>query len=146
MPSMQEFKRRLYNPQQANHDIREAWSTIKPWLIAGHQFILTIKPEKRSTDQNAKLHALLKDISEQMEWAGSKRDIETWKRLLTAAWCRVQGEHVEMLPAIDGHGFDIVFRHTSKLTKAECSELIEFIYAWAAEKNIRFTGAFDESH
>lgn len=142
---MQEFKRRLYNPQQANHDINEAWSTIKPWLIAGHQFILSIKPEKRSLDQNAKLHSMMSDISKQLEWAGAHRNIETWKRLLTAAWCRAKGEHVEMLPAIDGHGFDIVFRHTSKLTRSECSDLIEFIYAWATEKNVRFTGGMDET-
>ena len=142
---MQEFRRRLYNTQQANHDINEAWSAIKPWLMAGHQFILSIKPEKRSLDQNAKLHSMMSDISKQLEWAGSHRSIETWKRLLTAAWCRAKGEHVEMLPAIDGHGFDIVFRHTSKLTKSECADLIEFIYAWATEKNVRFTGGMDEN-
>ena len=58
------------------------------------------------------------------------------ERLLTAAWSRVHGQHVEVLPAIDGHGIDVVFRHTSKLTKAECAELSEFVMAWAAERGI----------
>lgn len=35
-------------------------------------------------------------------------------------------------PALDGHGVDIVFRRTSKMTKAEVNELIEFIEAWRA--------------
>jgi hypothetical protein len=65
--------------------------------------------------------------------AGKKRDTEVWKRLMTAAWLRARGESVEVLPAIDGHGIDVVFRRTSSLTKAECSELLEFVLAWKAE-------------
>jgi hypothetical protein len=37
-----------------------------------------------------------------------------------------------MLPALDGAGIEVVFRKTSLLTKAECSDLIEFIHAWRA--------------
>lgn len=39
-----------------------------------------------------------------------------------------------MLPAVDGHGVDIVFRRTSELTRSECAELIEFVLAWSAER------------
>lgn len=141
---MQEFKRLLYNAQQGNVELSQAWKIIKPMLISGHKFILSIKPEKRSLDQNAKLHAMINDIAKQIEWAGTYRSLDTWKRLLTAAWFRAKGENVEMLPAIDGHGFDIVFRHTSKLTKSECADLVEFIYAWGAEKGVKFTGGQDE--
>jgi len=86
----------------------------------------------RSGDQNALLHALLTEISGTHEWAGAKRSVETWKRLLVAAWLRVRGESVEVLPALDGHGIDVVFRRTSELTRAECSELVEFIHSWVA--------------
>lgn len=72
-----------------------------------------------------------------MGW--SERDVDTWKRLLTAAWLRARGEHVEMLPAIDGNGVDIVFRRTSQLTKAECAELSEFVMAWAVDNNVRLS-------
>ena len=58
------------------------------------------------------------------------------ERLLTAAWSRVHGQHVEVLPALDGHGVDLVPRRTSKLTKAECCELIEYITAWAVEHGV----------
>lgn len=57
-------------------------------------------------------------------------------RLLTAAWCRATGEPVTILPALDGHGVDLVPRRTSKLTKAECCELIEYITAWAVEHDV----------
>jgi hypothetical protein len=126
----------LINPVQAHQAIETAWRHAKARLMAGHRLTLEVRPEKRSDAQNRLLHACLSEISKQIEWAGAKRDVDTWKRLLTAAWLRARGESVEVLPAIDGHGIDVVFRHTSKLTKAECAELSEFVMAWAAERGI----------
>ena len=99
-------------------------------------YCVDIKPVKRTLEQNALLHSLLTKISVSLEWAGQRRDVETWKRLLTAAWCRARGEPIEMLPAIDGNGVDIVFRRTSELTKNEMIELIEYIMAWASDHDI----------
>ena len=128
---------RLHNAQQGHGAIQQAWAHAKGWLLAGGQrLVLEIKPETRSDAQNRLLHACLSEISKQVEWAGCKRDVDTWKRLLTAAWLRARGEPIEMLPALDGHGVDIVFRRTSQLTKAECAELSEFVMAWAAERGI----------
>ncbi len=99
-------------------------------------YAVEIKPITRSLAQNAKLHALITDIAKALEWAGAKRDVETWKRLLTAAWLRARGEPIEMLPALDGHGVDIVFRRTSELTVNEMIELIEYVQAWAVGNEI----------
>ena len=127
----------LYSAQQAHQAIQTAWKHAKGWLMAGDtRLTLEIRPEKRSDAQNRLLHACLSEISKQVEWAGAKRDVDTWKRLITAAWLRARGEPIEMLPALDGHGVDIVFRRTSQLTKAECAELSEFVMAWAAERDI----------
>ena len=127
----------LWEPVQAHKAIMTVWQHAKGWLVAGDQRLtLEIRPEKRSDAQNRLLHACLGEISKQVEWAGCKRDVDTWKRLLTAAWLRARGEPIEMLPALDGHGVDIVFRRTSQLTKAECAELSEFVMAWAAERGI----------
>ena len=100
-------------------------------------YCVEVKPTKRTLEQNSKLHALLTDIAVTVEWAGQRRDVETWKRLLTAAWCRARGEPIEMLPALDGNGVDIVFRRTSELTKNEMIELIEYIMAWAIDHDIK---------
>ena len=127
----------LYEPTQAHRAIMTAWHHVKGWLVAGDQRLtLEIRPEKRSDAQNRLLHACLSEISRQIEWAGAKRDVDTWKRLLTAAWLRARGEPIEMLPALDGNGVDIVFRKTSQLSKAECAELSEFVMALAAERGI----------
>ena len=95
--------------------------------------VVTIKPKNRTLEQNALLHKLFTLISKHIEWAGSKRDVETWKRLLTAAWLRARGDNVELLPALDGKGVDIIWRHTSQLNVREMSELLEYVMAWATE-------------
>ena len=95
---------------------------------------VTVGPPTRSLDQNAALHAKIGEIADRMEWAGRKWDLEVWKRLLVAAWCRTNKEPIVMLPALDGQGVDIVFRRTSDLSRAECSELLEFVNAWAADQ------------
>lgn len=105
-------------------------------MSAAEGMRVEIKERKRSLDQNAKLHATLGDIAKQVPWAGNKRDIETWKRLMTAAWLRARGDQVEFLPALDGHGVDVVFRRTSDLTVSEVAELIEYINAWVAENQV----------
>jgi hypothetical protein len=103
---------------------------------------VTFAPPKRSSAQNDKLHVLLSEIASKAEWAGKKWDIEDWKRLLTAAWMRTRKQAAVMVPAVDGHGFEVLYRRTSKLTKEECADLITFIEAWAAEQGI----ATEECH
>ena len=133
---------RLHNAQQGHGAIQQAWAHAKGWLTAGGQrLVLEIKPETRSDKQNRMLHAMLGDIAAQVEWAGKKRDAEVWKRLLVAAWCRARREQVELLPALDGHGVDIVFRRTSQLTRGECAELCDFIQAWCAENGVELREA-----
>lgn len=122
----------LSEPVQAHRALDTAWQRIKPLLMAGHRLVLTVKPETRNDAQNALLHAILTEIAQTRDWAGQRRSVEVWKRLLTAAWLRARGDAVEILPAIDGHGIDVVYARTSKLTKAECAELVEFIEAWRA--------------
>ena len=90
----------------------------------------------RSVEQNAKLHALLQDIAQQLEWAGEYRDIETWKRMMVAAFERANANAPVMLPALDGAGVDFIYRRTHRMSKQELSELIEFATSWALEHGV----------
>ena len=125
---------------QAHNTMATIWQgVVKPEVARGQRLVVTVKEETRSDPQNKKLHAMLGDIARQVDWAGGKRSITTWKRLVTAAWLRARGEPVEILPAIDGHGVDIVFERTSRLTKPLMAELIEFVYAWGAQAGVEWT-------
>jgi hypothetical protein len=95
--------------------------------------VVEIKEQKRSLDQNAHLWAILGDISEQVEWYGQRLLSEDWKHILTAGLKREQ----RVAPGIDG-GFVVLGTSTSRMTKAELSELIEFAYAFGASKGVRF--------
>lgn len=100
---------------------------------------IVIKDLDRSTDQNRALHAMLTDIANQVEHAGKKWDVLIWKRLLTAAWLREEGEAPQMIPAVDGQGFDVIYERTSKLSVKQCASLLEWITAFAAEHQVRLT-------
>lgn len=119
----------LYEPAQAHRIIE----SLKPRLMAGQRLSLSVGEEKRNLPQNAKLHATISDIARTCEWAGKKWDAEVWKRMLIAAWCRTRNEAPIIIQALDGHGVDAVYRRSSELTKAECSELLEYVICWAAE-------------
>ena len=97
---------------------------------------------QRSQEQNSGLHAAITDISRQLCWplnSGNRLDVEGWKRLLVAAWERSEGRPPEIYPALDGHGFDIVVRHTSKMSKEQLSDLFDFVLAWGTEQGVKFT-------
>jgi hypothetical protein len=129
----------LWNPQQAYVAVQEAWKHAKAMLTAGNRMVLELREETRSDAQNRLLHARLSDIAKQCEWAGRKWDIDQWKRLLTAAWCRVRNEGVEIVPAIDGKGFDVLYQRTSKLSRKDCAELSEYILCWGSEQGVTWS-------
>jgi hypothetical protein len=52
---------------------------------APSDWVMVLKPKTRSLDQNARLHAMLADISKQVDWYGRKLSPEAWKRVFSAA-------------------------------------------------------------
>lgn len=116
-----------------SHDLarRRAMSAVAD---APAGYVVTVAEPTRDLTTNAALHAKLTEIARTREWAGKRWDVETWKRLLVAAWSRATGQPLVMLPALDGAGVDIVFRRTSAMTKREVVDLMAFIEAWETEK------------
>jgi hypothetical protein len=95
--------------------------------------------ERRNDEQNRKLHACLNDIARQVEWHGQKLPAGVWKRLVTAAWLREEGERPVMVPALDGLGVDVIYERTSKLSKSRMASLIEWVLAFGSEHEVRWT-------
>lgn len=93
-----------------------------------------IREPKRSGEQNDLLHAELQEIAEKVKWAGEVLDVESWKRLMTAGWCRAIGKSASIYPAVEGQGFDVIYQRTSTLTKGEMTDLIAFVQAWKADR------------
>ena len=100
---------------------------------------VTVGPDKRGKNQNALLHAILRDVATQCQWAGQQWPPEVWKRLMTAAWLRATMRDAEIIPSLDGQGVEIIYVRTSELNKSQCSELCEYIYAWGSERGVRWS-------
>lgn len=95
--------------------------------------VLTIREAKRSTEQNDKMWSMLSDISRAMP-QGRRHTPEVWKALFMHA-C---GHAVQFEMGLNGQPFPTGFR-SSRLTKAQMSDLIEFLYAYGAEQGVRWT-------
>jgi hypothetical protein len=107
-------------------------------MSAPDGFVVRISEPTRNLEQNALLHAVIADIANQVEWYGKKLSPDIWKRLCVAAWLREKNEQPELIPALDGKGFDVIFEKTSQLTLAQCSELIEWCFAFGASHEVEF--------
>jgi len=94
--------------------------------------VVTIKPPGRTLSQNARMWAMLTDLSRQCP-EGRRYTPETWKGLVMQA-C---GHEVQFIPGLSGQPFPLGFR-SSRLTKAQMAELIEWIEAYGAEHGVRF--------
>ena len=123
----------LYNPVQAHQVLKDVWPHIKALLMAGHRLVLEVKPETRSLSQNARLWAILTDVSEQVEWYGRKLTPDDWKHVFTAALSKQ-----DVVPGIDG-GFVVLGKATSKMTKGEMAELQTLIEAFGVQRGVKFT-------
>lgn len=105
-------------------------------VAAPDGYVVTIRPPTRSLEQNAMLHAALADIAKKLKWHGKRLELDVWKRLCTAAWLREIGESPEMIPALDGKGFDVIFERTSQLTVVQMTSLIEWVIAFAVQNGV----------
>jgi len=92
------------------------------------------KETKRSLPQNDRMWAMLTDIATQKEHCGRKYTPDIWKCLLMHAW----GREVKFIPALDGEGVVPMVYRSSDLSKAEMTELIEFMFSWGAQNGIVF--------
>ena len=127
------------------HNRPQAWAAIKsqlyPFLAAvlqgGHRWILTIKPETRTQAQNRLQWPILTEFSRQLQWPINGQmvtmDADDWKDVLTAAF---HGETVRVAMGLNG-GVVMLGQRTSKFTKAQFSDWVEFLYATAALRGVK---------
>ncbi|MGL5293285.1 MAG: recombination protein NinB [Aeromonas sp.] len=95
--------------------------------------VIEIKEMTRSLAQNALFWAVMTDIAEQVVWHGRKLSKEDWKHVLSAALYQQ-----DVVPNIDGNGFVVLGKSTSKMTVREMRDLIELAQSFGAQHGVRF--------
>jgi len=97
-------------------------------------YVVTVKPQVRTHEQNDLMWALLTELS-RAKPNGREHTPETWKVLAMHA-C---GHACQFEIGLNGQPFPIGFR-SSQLTKEQMSDLIEYIHAYAAEAGLELKG------
>lgn len=95
--------------------------------------VVEIRAKSRSLDANAKMWAMLTDLSRQLKWCDRDLSPADWKCLMTAHLKR----H-ETVPGIDG-GFVVLGAYTSQMTVRDMSDLIELLFAFGAENDVEWS-------
>lgn len=125
---------RCFEPTQAHKVLTmTVWPLVKSHTVAGRRMVVEVREETRSLAQNARLWAMLADISKQVDWYGQKLTPDEWKDVFSAAMKRTK-----VVPGLDG-GFVVCGQSTSKMTIAEMCEMQELMEAFGAQKGVRFT-------
>ena len=99
-------------------------------------FAVTVSAPTRNLDQNAAQWPILQCFADQLKWPINGRlehlTPDEWKDVLTSAFKR---EIVRVAMGLDG-GMVMLGQRTSKFSKAQFSEWLEFLHATAADREI----------
>jgi len=123
----------IKTPEQI--ELAKAWvhrMVIMRWS-AGKSVVIRVGSERRNLEMNAKMWAMLADISKQVKWYNQTLSAEDWKHIFSAA-CLNQ----RTVPGIDG-GIVVLGQSTSKMTKRQFSDLIELMYSFGSENNVKWS-------
>ena len=114
---------------QMDREKASQWLNAAPWGMR-----IEFKEAKRSTEQNARMWAMLSDIAGQKTHLGQKYSTEVWKCLFMSAL----GQETKFVPALDGKSVVPILHRSSDLSKGEMTDLIELMMSWGCENGVTF--------
>ncbi|WP_072076131.1 recombination protein NinB [Yersinia kristensenii] len=97
-----------------------------------------IQEPKRSLPQNARLHAMLSDVSRQATYMGKKRGIEFWKGLFVSGWQIATNQKPEIVPGLEGE-FINIRESTTRLTVKKLTEVMDYVEAYCGMNGIKLS-------
>ena len=143
----------LREPQQAKQALDWLYAQAKPWLMAGHELVVSLGPKKQERRHVKHYHSLMNQIADQV--GGDLADRDDAKRILISAFrmdtkddddLRKEWEAVGDLRMGRGlRGEVVLLGAQSRDFKAKLARaFIAWLYAFGAEHGVVFK-AWDES-
>jgi len=118
-------------------------NAVKAVQDAPEGFAVTVCAPTRNLDQNAAQWPILQAFADQLQWPINGRNEwltpDEWKDILTCAFKR---ETVRVAMGLDG-GMVMLGQRTSKFSKAQFGEWLEFLNATASMRDIDLTYMVD---
>lgn len=132
-------------PRRVREVFKLAYLFATELALAGAIEVI-VRPVKsrRTLEQNAKLWAMLGDLSRQVQWPVNgvlqHLDTEDWKSLMTAA----ARQEVRIAQGIQG-GVVMLGISTRRMSVSELAEVIECIYAFGQERGVTWSGPVEQA-
>jgi hypothetical protein len=104
-------------------------------MTAPEGWHVIFKPPTRSLDQNARMWAMLGEVSKRVDWYGKKLTPDAWKCVFSAGLRKS-----EVVPGLHGD-FVVIGQSTSSLTIKEMGDLMTLMEAFMAERGMAFSDA-----
>jgi hypothetical protein len=123
----------IKSPEQLPLAVAWVQRMVSAGLQSGKPVAVRVGRERRGLEMNAKLWAMLSDISKQVQWYGQTLKPEDWKHIFSAA-CLSQ----KTVPGLDG-GIVVLGQSTSNMTKRQFSDMIEIMYSFGADNNVKWS-------
>lgn len=115
--------------RQSDRDRAASWVRQAPWGTR-----ITFQEARRSTEQNARMWAMLTEVARQVKWHGQRLSADDWKLIFMAAL----KQELRIVPNLDGTGFVQLGRSSSDLSVAEMGDLMDLIAAFGAREGVTF--------
>lgn len=120
----------------ARETMHVIWQEVRRMLREGQAVKVTLAPLKstRTLEQNNILQSMCSDVARQVEWHGQHLSHDDWRHMFVAAYRKQQ----RIVPGIDG-GFVVLGASSRDLSIAECSEVMELVWAFGAERDVKWS-------
>ena len=113
-------------------------NAVNAVLSAKSESIVTVQGPQRTLPQNRKMHVMIQEVADQVDWDGARRSLDNWKRRFMDALDRHLSHESEILSSLDGDGYVRLNRSTTDLSIAECEQMIELISYFGANHGVVF--------
>lgn len=114
----------------------QAWAAKAPWGTR-----VTFQEAKRTSDQNARMWAMLTEVARQVKWHGQRLSADDWKLVFLSAL----KQELRIVPNLDGTGFVQLGRSSSSLSVGEMADLMDLIAAFGAREGVTFNTTEQEA-
>lgn len=102
--------------------------------------VVKVSDPTRTSDQNAKFHAMCSDLTRSgTSWAGKPRTADQWKVLLVSGHAVATKEGAEVVPGLEGE-FINIRESTASMSKRRTASLIEYTLAFCAAMGVELGG------
>jgi hypothetical protein len=98
--------------------------------------VVTFSQQSRTLPQNSIFHAICGDLANDLEFAGKKRSLESWKALLISGHAIATGKQGEVVAGLEGE-LVAIRESSAQMGVSRMNSLIEYSIAFATQNGVK---------